>query len=112
MYSVSFSSGKIYMKNIFKNFKNSHCFLFQVDSSFLSLYDGHVAKEILLRVLTLFQNINNCCKKEGCSAMQPTFPKGSLFFLLYGEECAQKMRALVDHHDADVKEKVTVLPKF
>uniref|UniRef100_A0A8C9K160 Armadillo repeat containing 10 n=1 Tax=Panthera tigris altaica TaxID=74533 RepID=A0A8C9K160_PANTA len=84
----------------------------QVDSSFLSLYDGHVAKEILLRVLTLFQNINNCCKKEGCSAMQPTFPKGSLFFLLYGEECAQKMRALVDHHDADVKEKVTVLPKF
>ncbi|XP_025785342.1 armadillo repeat-containing protein 10 isoform X2 [Puma concolor] len=84
----------------------------KVDSSFLSLYDGHVAKEILLRVLTLFQNINNCCKKEGCSAMQPTFPKGSLFFLLYGEECAQKMRALVDHHDADVKEKVTVLPKF
>uniref|UniRef100_A0ABI7XXY3 Armadillo repeat-containing domain-containing protein n=1 Tax=Felis catus TaxID=9685 RepID=A0ABI7XXY3_FELCA len=79
----------------------------QVDSSFLSLYDGHVAKEILLRVLTLFQNINNCCKKEGCSAMQPTFPKGSLFFLLYGEECAQKMRALVDHHDADVKEKTT-----
>ncbi|XP_077603110.1 armadillo repeat-containing protein 10 [Crocuta crocuta] len=84
----------------------------QVDSSFLSLYDSHVAKEILLRVLTLFQNINNCFKKEGSLAIQPTFPKGSLFFLLYGEECAQKMRALVDHHDADVKEKVTVLPKF
>ncbi|XP_006731967.1 armadillo repeat-containing protein 10 [Leptonychotes weddellii] len=83
----------------------------QVDSSFLSLYDGHVAKEILLRVLTLSQNINNCLKKEGCLAIQP-FPKGSLFFLLYGEECAQKMRALAEHHDADVKEKVTVLPKF
>ncbi|XP_064343737.1 armadillo repeat-containing protein 10 isoform X4 [Camelus dromedarius] len=77
----------------------------QVDSSFLSLYDGHVAKEILLRVLTLFQNINNCLKKEGCLVIHPTFTKGSLFYLLYGEECAQKMRALVYHQDADVKEK-------
>ncbi|XP_035581708.1 armadillo repeat-containing protein 10-like [Zalophus californianus] len=84
----------------------------QVDSSFLSLYDSHVAKEILLRVLTLSQNINNCLEKEGCLAIQPSFPKGFLFFLLYGEECAQKMRALAEHHDADVKEKVTVLPKF
>ncbi|XP_048195828.1 armadillo repeat-containing protein 10 [Perognathus longimembris pacificus] len=85
----------------------------QVDSSFLSLYDSHVAKEILLRVLTLFQNINNCLKTEDRLAIQPHFPKGSLFFLLYGEECAQKMRALVYHHDVDVKEKVvTVIPKF
>lgn len=84
----------------------------QVDSSFLSLYDGHTAKEILLRALTLFQNINNCLKKEGHLASQSTFTKGSLFFLLYGEECAQKMRDLLNHHDADVKEKVTVIPKF
>uniref|UniRef100_A0A8C0YZ49 Armadillo repeat containing 10 n=2 Tax=Canis lupus familiaris TaxID=9615 RepID=A0A8C0YZ49_CANLF len=83
----------------------------KVDSSFVSLYDGHVAKEILLRVLTLSQNINNCLEK-GSLAVQPTFPKGSLFFLLYGEECAQKMRALAKHHDADVKEKVTVIPRF
>ncbi|KAM7121345.1 armadillo repeat-containing protein 10 isoform 3-T3 [Molossus nigricans] len=84
----------------------------KVDSAFLSLYDGHVAKEILLRVLTLFQNINNCLKKESHLAIQPTFTKGSLFFLLYGEECAQKMRALVNHHDVDVKEKATIIPKF
>ncbi|XP_021548288.1 armadillo repeat-containing protein 10-like [Neomonachus schauinslandi] len=84
----------------------------QVDSSFLSLYDGHVAKEILLQVLTLSQNINNCLEKEGCLAIQPTFPKGSLCFLLYGEKCAQKMRALAEHGGADWKEKVTVLPKF
>ncbi|XP_008590554.1 PREDICTED: armadillo repeat-containing protein 10, partial [Galeopterus variegatus] len=85
----------------------------QVDSSFLSLYDGHVAKEILLRVLTLFQNINNCVKTEDHLAIQPTFTKGSLFFLLYGEECAQKIRALASHHDADVKEKVVaIIPKF
>ncbi|XP_045683395.1 armadillo repeat-containing protein 10 isoform X2 [Phyllostomus hastatus] len=83
----------------------------QVDSSFLSLYDGHVAKEILLRALTLFQNINNCFKKEGHLA-KPAFTKGSLFFHLYGEECAQKMQALVNHPDADVKEKVTIIPKF
>ncbi|XP_012505759.1 PREDICTED: armadillo repeat-containing protein 10 [Propithecus coquereli] len=83
----------------------------QVDSSFLSLYDGHVAKEILLRVLTLFQNINNCLKMEGRLAVQPTFTNGSLFFLLYGEECAQKIRVLVHHHDAEVKEKVvTIIP--
>uniref|UniRef100_A0A2K5NZA0 Armadillo repeat containing 10 n=1 Tax=Cercocebus atys TaxID=9531 RepID=A0A2K5NZA0_CERAT len=73
----------------------------QVDSSFLSLYDSHVAKEILLRVLTLFQNINNCLKIEGHLAVQPTFTEGSLFFLLHGEECAQKIKALVDHHDAE-----------
>nr|KAF6337790.1 armadillo repeat containing 10 [Pipistrellus kuhlii] len=84
----------------------------KVDSSFLSLYDGHVAKEILLRALTLFQNINNCLKKEGHLTIQPTFTQGSLFSLLYGEECAQKMRALVNHPDADVKEKVTIIPKF
>ncbi|XP_054415620.1 armadillo repeat-containing protein 10 isoform X5 [Pongo abelii] len=85
----------------------------QVDSSFLSLYDSHVAKEILLRVLTLFQNINNCLKIEGHLAVQPTFTEGSLFFLLHGEECAQKIRALVDHHDAEVKEKVvTIIPKI
>ncbi|XP_012576383.1 PREDICTED: armadillo repeat-containing protein 10 isoform X2 [Condylura cristata] len=84
----------------------------QVDSSFLSLYDGHVAKEILLRALMLFQNINNCLKKEGYLALQPNFTKDSLFFLLYGEECAQRMRALVFHHDADVKEKVTLIQKL
>uniref|UniRef100_A0A2K6KZM3 Armadillo repeat-containing protein 10 n=1 Tax=Rhinopithecus bieti TaxID=61621 RepID=A0A2K6KZM3_RHIBE len=85
----------------------------KVDSSFLSLYDSHVAKEILLRVLTLFQNINNCLKIEGRLAVQPTFTEGSLFFLLHGEECTQKIKALVDHHDAEVKEKVlTIIPKI
>lgn len=83
-----------------------------MDSSFLSLYDGHVAKEILLRALTLSQNITKCLGKEGSSAVQPTFPTGSLFFLLYGEEYAQKMRVLAEHCDADVKEKVTFIPKF
>ncbi|XP_055974564.1 armadillo repeat-containing protein 10 [Sorex fumeus] len=62
----------------------------QVDSAFLSLYDSHVAKEILLRVLTLFHNINNCLKKEDRLALQSKFTKGSLFYLLYGEEFAQK----------------------
>uniref|UniRef100_A0A671E090 Armadillo repeat-containing domain-containing protein n=1 Tax=Rhinolophus ferrumequinum TaxID=59479 RepID=A0A671E090_RHIFE len=84
-----------------------------VDSSFLALFDGHVAKEILLRVLiSLFQNINNCLKKEGHLAIQTTFTKGSLFFLLYGKDCAQKMRASVNHYDVEVKEKVTIIPKF
>ena len=32
----------------------------QVDSSFLSFYDGQVANGILLPALTLFQNRNNC----------------------------------------------------
>lgn len=85
----------------------------QVDSSFLSLYDSQVANEILLRALTLFQNRNNCLKVEGRLANQIPFAKGSLFFLLYGEECAQKMRALACHHDVDVKEKaLAIKPKF
>lgn len=92
---------------------DTQCFLFQVDASFLSLYDGRITSEILLRALTLFQNLNNCLKVEGCSAAQPPFAKGSLFSLLYGEDCAQKMRALAHHHDADVKEKaLAILPKF
>lgn len=87
-------------------------FLFQVDSTFLSLFDGQIANEILLRALTLFQNINNCLR-EGCPAGQPPFDKGSLFSLLYGEDCAQKVRALVCHHDVAVKEKaLAIMPKF
>lgn len=83
----------------------------QVDSSFLSLFDGHVPQEILLRVLTLFQNINDCLRAGGRLAVQPPFPKGSLFSLLYGE-CVQKMKALVYHDDVDVREKVvTIIPK-
>ncbi|KAM9187820.1 LOW QUALITY PROTEIN: armadillo repeat-containing protein 10-like [Dugong dugon] len=84
----------------------------QVDSSFLSLYDSHVAKEILLQVLTLFQIINNCVKKHDRLVRRSTyiFHKGSLFFLLYGQKCAQKMRALVHHPDVDVKEKVPSHP--
>lgn len=50
---------------------------------------------------------------EGRLANQIPFAKGSLFFLLYGEECAQKMRALACHHDVDVKEKaLAIKPKF
>ncbi|XP_077014017.1 armadillo repeat-containing protein 10 isoform X2 [Tamandua tetradactyla] len=81
----------------------------QMDSSFLSLYNSHTAKEILLQALTLFQNINNCLKMDGHLSSQTTFTNGSLFFLFYGEECAQKMRALVNHHDADVREKVVIM---
>lgn len=85
----------------------------QVDSSFLSLYDGQMANEILLRALTLFQNINNCLRVEGGLANELPFAKGSLFFLLYGEECAQKMKALACHPDEDVKEKaLAIKPKF
>lgn len=84
----------------------------QVDSSFLCLYDGQVANEILLRALTLFQNINSCLRVEGRLAKQLPFAKGSLFCLLYGEECAQKMKALACHHDVDVKEKaLAIKPK-
>lgn len=90
-----------------------HHLLLQVDSAFLALFDSHVAAEILLRALTLFQNINNCVKAEGRQAAQPSFPQGSLFSLLYGEECVQKMRALGSHHDADVKEKAAAItPAF
>lgn len=42
---------------------------------------------------------------EGGLANQLSFAEGSLFFLLYAEERAQKMKALACHHDVDVKEK-------
>lgn len=42
-----------------------------VDSSFLCI--AYVAKEILLQVLSRIPNRNNCLKKEGPLAVQPTF---------------------------------------
>ncbi|XP_006834466.1 PREDICTED: armadillo repeat-containing protein 10 [Chrysochloris asiatica] len=82
-----------------------------VHPSFLSLYDGRMAKEILLRVLTLFQNLHNCVKIDDGLVLRSSaiFHKDSLFFLLYGQECAQRMRALAHHPDVDVKEKVLLI---
>ncbi|KAM9601514.1 armadillo repeat-containing protein 10-like [Trichechus inunguis] len=106
---------KVQVLKLLSNFSENlaiaeRLFSAQVDSSFLSLYEGHVAKEVLLQVLTLFQIINNCVKKDDYLVLRSTsiFHKGSLFFLLYGQKCAQKMRALVHHPDVDVKEKVVI----
>ncbi|KAM8977977.1 armadillo repeat-containing protein 10 [Sarcophilus harrisii] len=80
----------------------------QVPSSLISLLDGKMEKEILLRVLTLFANLNDNIKQKENSFAQLQFNNGSLFSLFYGEstECTEKLLSLACHHDINVKEKV------
>ncbi|XP_074050101.1 armadillo repeat-containing protein 10 [Macrotis lagotis] len=81
----------------------------QVQSSLISLLDENMEKEILLRVLTFFANLNDNIKQNENVFAQHQFNNGSLFSLLYGDstECAEKLLSLAYHHDDDdVKEKV------
>ncbi|XP_068962653.1 armadillo repeat-containing protein 10-like isoform X2 [Petaurus breviceps papuanus] len=80
----------------------------QVSSSLISLFDGNVEREILLRVLTLFANLKDSIKQKENAFVQHSFNNTSLFSLLYGEstECTEKLLALACHHDVNVKEKV------
>ncbi|XP_072509259.1 armadillo repeat-containing protein 10 isoform X2 [Notamacropus eugenii] len=80
----------------------------QVSSSLISLFDGNMEKEILLRALTLFANLKDNIKQKENAFAQNQFNNTSLFSLLYGEstECTEKLLSLACHHDVDVFEKV------
>ncbi|XP_044533964.1 armadillo repeat-containing protein 10 [Gracilinanus agilis] len=80
----------------------------QVPSSLISLFVGNMEIEILLRVLTLFLNLNYSIKQKENEFAQDQFDNDSLFCLLYGEstECTEKLLSLLYHHDVQVREKV------
>ncbi|XP_004643400.1 armadillo repeat-containing X-linked protein 1 [Octodon degus] len=79
----------------------------KVPSELISLFNKEWDREILLNILTLFENINDNIKTEGLASSRKEFSRSSLFFLFKESGvCVKKIRALASHHDLVVKVKV------
>nr|XP_013220840.1 armadillo repeat-containing X-linked protein 1 [Ictidomys tridecemlineatus]XP_021576165.1 armadillo repeat-containing X-linked protein 1 [Ictidomys tridecemlineatus] len=79
----------------------------KVPSELISLFNKEWDREILLNILTLFENINDNIKSEGLASSRKEFSRSSLFFLFKESGvCVKKIRALANHNDLVVKVKV------
>ncbi|XP_041492625.1 armadillo repeat-containing X-linked protein 1 [Microtus oregoni] len=79
----------------------------KVPSELISLFNKEWDREILLNILTLFENINDNIKSEGLASSRKEFSRSSLFFLFKESGvCVKKIRALASHKDLVVKVKV------
>lgn len=79
----------------------------QVPSSLGSLFNKKENKEVILKLLVIFENINDNFKWEENESTQNQFSEGSLFFFLKEfQVCADKILGLESHHDFLVKVKV------
>uniref|UniRef100_A0A286Y0V1 Armadillo repeat containing X-linked 1 n=1 Tax=Cavia porcellus TaxID=10141 RepID=A0A286Y0V1_CAVPO len=79
----------------------------KVPSELISLFNKEWDREILLNILTLFENINDNIKSEGLASSRKEFSRSSLFFLFKESGvCVKKIRALASHNDLVVKVKV------
>lgn len=79
----------------------------KVPSELISLFNKEWDREILLNVLTLFENINDNIKNEGLASSRKEFSRSSLFFLFKESGvCVKKIKALANHSDLVVKVKV------
>ncbi|XP_036030483.1 armadillo repeat-containing X-linked protein 1 [Onychomys torridus] len=79
----------------------------KVPSELISLFNKEWDREILLNILTLFENINDNIKSEGLASSRREFSRSSLFFLFKESGvCVKKIRALANHKDLVVKVKV------
>lgn len=79
----------------------------KVPSELISLFNKEWDREILLNILTLFENINDNIKTEGLASSRKEFSRSSLFFLFKESGvCVKKIRALANHNDLVVKVKV------
>ncbi|XP_017899663.1 PREDICTED: armadillo repeat-containing X-linked protein 3 [Capra hircus] len=79
----------------------------QVPSSLGSLFNKKENKEVVLKLLVIFENINDNFKWEENESTQNQFSEGSLFsFLKEFQVCADKILGLESHHDILVKVKV------
>lgn len=79
----------------------------KVPSDLISLFNKEWDREILLNILTLFENINDNIKSEGLSSSRKEFGRNSLFFLFKESGvCVKKIKALANHTDLVVKVKV------
>ncbi|XP_016051200.1 PREDICTED: armadillo repeat-containing X-linked protein 3 [Miniopterus natalensis] len=79
----------------------------QVPFSLGSLFNKKENKEIILKLLVIFENINDNFKWEENEPTQNQFTEGSLFFFLKEfQVCADKILGIESHHDFLVKVKV------
>lgn len=79
----------------------------QVPSSLGSLFNKKENKEIILKLLVVFENINDNFKWGENEPTQSQFSQGSLFFFLKEfQVCADKILGIESHHDFLVKVKV------
>ncbi|XP_005407014.1 PREDICTED: armadillo repeat-containing X-linked protein 1 [Chinchilla lanigera] len=79
----------------------------KVPSELISLFNKEWDREILLNILTVFENINDNIKTEGLASSRKEFSRSSLFFLFKESGvCVKKIRALASHNDLVVKVKV------
>ncbi|XP_021009281.1 armadillo repeat-containing X-linked protein 1 [Mus caroli] len=79
----------------------------KVPSELISLFNKEWDREILLNILTLFENINDNIKSEGLASSRKEFSRSSLFFLFKESGvCVKKIKALANHKDLVVKVKV------
>ncbi|KAM8896482.1 armadillo repeat-containing X-linked protein 1 [Lycaon pictus] len=79
----------------------------KVPSELISLFNKEWDREILLNILTLFENINDNIKNEGLASSKKEFSRSSLFFLFKESGvCVKKIKALANHNDLVVKVKV------
>ncbi|XP_039074012.1 armadillo repeat-containing X-linked protein 1 [Hyaena hyaena] len=79
----------------------------KVPSELISLFNKEWDREILLNILTLFENINDNIKSEGLASSKKEFSRSSLFFLFKESGvCVKKIKALANHNDLVVKVKV------
>ncbi|VFV19758.1 armadillo repeat-containing [Lynx pardinus] len=79
----------------------------KVPSELISLFNKEWDREILLNILTLFENINDNIKSEGLASSKKEFSRSSLFFLFKESGvCIKKIKALANHNDLVVKVKV------
>ncbi|KAM8753452.1 armadillo repeat-containing X-linked protein 3 [Rhynchonycteris naso] len=79
----------------------------QVPSSLGSLFNKKENKEIILKLLVIFENINDNFKWEENEPTQNQHSEGSLFFFLKDfQVCADKILGIESHHDFLMKVKV------
>ncbi|XP_066104793.1 armadillo repeat-containing X-linked protein 1 [Saccopteryx bilineata] len=79
----------------------------KVPPELISLFNKEWDREILLNILTLFENINDNIKNEGFAYSRKEFSRSSLFFLFKESGvCVKKIKALASHSDLVVKVKV------
>ncbi|XP_010599681.1 armadillo repeat-containing X-linked protein 1 [Loxodonta africana] len=79
----------------------------KVPSELISLFNKERDREILLNILTIFENINDNIKSEGFASSRKEFSRSSLFFLFKESGvCVKKIKALANHSDLVVKVKV------
>ncbi|XP_007538075.1 armadillo repeat-containing X-linked protein 1 [Erinaceus europaeus] len=79
----------------------------KVPSELISLFNKEWDREILLNILTIFENVNDNINSEGLASSRKEFSRSSLFFLFKESGvCVKKIKALANHSDLVVKVKV------